>query len=413
MEKIIGALTIFLFTQLAAGQNGQVLSYVDKYKEIAIEEMHRTGIPASIKLGQGILESNAGQSDLALRSNNHFGLKCDVNWTGETYYKKDDDYDRRGRLIKSCFRAFDDPETSFIEHSSFLLSPRKSYRYGFLFSLDRYDYKSWAWGLKQSGYATNPKYAVLLINIIETYELYQYDYYEPRGQLVSSDPDFVPELKPTYQHERLANRKLRTTHWKTTATKIEVIDGLVTNNGLDMLYAREGDTPASLAKRYQVDIRDILANNERLIERDQPLMAAERVYLDKKKKAYKGSKKFHVVAEGETMYDIAQAYGILLERLYIRNRMFPGTEPAYGERVILRGMVKSRERPKLRAVPSVTSDLAVSTPRAREGRQHVVRRGETLFGIANQYRVSVKSLVKKNELESNLILPGQVLNVGN
>ena len=415
MHKLFStSLCLLAFSCMA--QESVIKSYVERYQEIAISEMHRSGIPASIKLAQGILESDAGRSDLATNAHNHFGIKCGVGWEGGTFFKHDDDHDRRGRLIPSCFRVFQDADASYIAHSEFLRDPRKDYRYGFLFELDPYDYKSWAWGLKQSGYATNPKYALLLISLIEKYYLYSFDYYEPQKLLVSVENEIEP--KPIYSHSFIQRRKLQTPEWKHKPDKIPFIEGIVRNNGLHMVYAKEGDTPDKIARRHGRSLKNILNFNERLTSRDQPLKYTERVYFQKKKRRYKGSLKFHTVEVGETMYDIAQTYGIQLEKLYIRNRMFPGTEPAIGEKICLKGMIRSKNRPKLRYVSN--TDLAVeeaarlthSIDQGRnspEDKKHIVSSGETLYAIANQYNVSVKSLMDLNNLESNLITPGQIL----
>jgi len=148
------------------------IQYIEKYKELAIAEMYRTGVPASITLAQGLHESAAGKSDLAKEANNHFGIKCKSYWQGETYFHKDDDLDIQGRLIKSCFRSYDDVVESFVDHSNFLL---ETTHYAPLFILEKNDFVSWAWGLKQCGYATDVNYAVKLITTINKFELSKYD----------------------------------------------------------------------------------------------------------------------------------------------------------------------------------------------------------------------------------------------
>ncbi|MEP7268524.1 MAG: glucosaminidase domain-containing protein [Saprospiraceae bacterium] len=150
-------------------------AYIDRFAPLAIEEMHRAGIPASIKLAQAMVESNMGRSVLASQSNNHFGIKCKSYWKGQQFYHKDDDLDTKGRLIESCFRAYNDIESSFKDHSEFL---KNSGKYDILFSLDITDYKGWAWGLKSCGYATDNAYALKLIQTIEDYKLYRYDTYQ-------------------------------------------------------------------------------------------------------------------------------------------------------------------------------------------------------------------------------------------
>ncbi len=153
----------------------RIFSYIENYKEIAVIEMHRSNIPASIILAQGLHESNYGASDLATKANNHFGIKCKSYWRGQTYYHKDDDYDKSGRLLESCFRKYNTSLESYVDHSNFLM---QTSHYQKLFEFDRFDYESWAHGLKACGYATDPNYAKKLINLIEKYKLTQYDYWE-------------------------------------------------------------------------------------------------------------------------------------------------------------------------------------------------------------------------------------------
>lgn len=150
-------------------------TYIDLYKDIAISEMHRSGIPASIKLAQGLLESQAGKSQLAQNANNHFGIKCKSTWSGPSFYKKDDDFDKQGRLMESCFRAYDFAEQSYRDHSDFLVHRE---RYSDLFAYGRQDYVNWAIGLSRCGYATDKKYAQKVIETIEKHDLHQYDLVE-------------------------------------------------------------------------------------------------------------------------------------------------------------------------------------------------------------------------------------------
>jgi len=149
-------------------------SYIERFAPLAVDEMLRVGIPASVKLAQAVVESNAGRSTLATQSNNHFGIKCKTYWKGRSYYHRDDDLDDKGKLIESCFRAYSDIESSFIDHSNFL---RGSPNYGRLFLLDPTDYKGWTSGLSTCGYATDKAYSDKLLRIIETYQLYRYDTY--------------------------------------------------------------------------------------------------------------------------------------------------------------------------------------------------------------------------------------------
>ena len=166
-----------------------VIRYIENYAEIAIREMHRSGIPASVILAQGIQESSWGQGTLSKNSNNHFGIKCKNTWTGPTYYIEDDDY-QNGALIKSCFRVYSSVEESYIDHTNFLVDGG---RYQPLFSYSKTDYENWSKGLKKCGYATDPNYAIKLIGNIEKYGLYKYDFIEaPEPQVVSAPVFRIP-----------------------------------------------------------------------------------------------------------------------------------------------------------------------------------------------------------------------------
>ena len=170
--NIIGLICILLITGLPSKYEQERLDYIQQYKDLAIVEMHRTGIPASITLAQGLHESNAGKSPLAINANNHFGIKCKSYWNGQTYFHKDDDTDAFGRLTESCFRSYETAVESYVDHSNFL---QQSSHYAPLFDFEKTDFVSWAWGLKQCGYATDPNYAIKLIQLIHKYDLTVYD----------------------------------------------------------------------------------------------------------------------------------------------------------------------------------------------------------------------------------------------
>ena len=176
MIKVLSFIVLASFSFLSFNSNSPdeaiKYGYIQQYKDIAVAEMYRTNIPASIILAQGLLESQAGTSDLAVNANNHFGIKCKSYWQGKTYFHKDDDLDNKGNLIHSCFRNYDSALESYIDHSNFLA---QSSNYSSLFTLSRKDFAAWAWGLKKCGYATDNMYAVKLIKIIQKYELYKYD----------------------------------------------------------------------------------------------------------------------------------------------------------------------------------------------------------------------------------------------
>ena len=242
MLKRIQIILVFVLVTASIAFSNTTISavneaYIEQFKNIAVKEMHRTGIPASIKLAQAILESAAGKSELAVKANNHFGIKCGGSWKGETFSKKDDDRNKIGVKIKSCFRAYDSPEESFKAHSEFLMNPSKKDRYGFLFNYKSDDYKSWAKGLKKAGYATNPSYPKLLIKVINENKLHQYDSWklsdikDNSGQKFSKSkkPFSKPiKVKPNQEVEVIveANNKTKSrkeTKEKTNTQKVEII----------------------------------------------------------------------------------------------------------------------------------------------------------------------------------------------
>ena len=189
--KIFLALSVIPFLYSFNHTDASILKYIDTYSVIAIQEMNRTGIPASITLAQGIIESKYGMSTLAKNSNNHFGIKCNNNWAGGKYYHKDDDY-VDGKLVKSCFRTYVDAAESYYDHSAFLMVNK---RYAFLFELDKNDYKGWARGLKKAGYATAKHYATTLIKTIERYKLYNYDKAPSSLLAVQKNKNTIPKAE--------------------------------------------------------------------------------------------------------------------------------------------------------------------------------------------------------------------------
>jgi LysM repeat protein len=316
--RFASILFLFFYALPLYSQSGDKEAYIERYKDIAIREMKRAGVPASIKLAQGILESNAGKSELARQANNHFGIKCGNAWTGPVFHKEDDDYDDQGTLIKSCFRKYKNPEASFIAHSEFLRDPAKVTRYGFLFRLNPQDYKSWANGLRAAGYATNPNYPALLINLIEDYQLNQYD------QMGMEDTN----LKK--------NRK-----------------GYSLVNDVRVTFAKEGITPRDIASQFEIPLTNLYKWNERLSNPANPLPDETPVFLQRKRISYRGKLKYHYVKENENMYAISQQYGIRLVSLYKKNNMPLNTQPAVGEKLQLKGCFPSRTTPDLRGASPV------------------------------------------------------------
>ena len=272
--------------------------YIERYKDQAIKEMFRSGIPASITLAQGILESADGNSPLAKYANNHFGIKCHRGWTGETFIQDDD-------AKNECFRKYHSAYESYKDHSDFLTSRS---RYAGLFELKLTDYKGWAKGLKKAGYATNPKYANILIHLIETNELYQYD-----------------EVKKMPKQEAVAS--IEREH------KLEVNDrNIKLQNNIKYTVVKEDDSFYKIADDLHMGLWQLYKYND--MEKGDKLEPGQILYLQPKRS--KGTEDTHVYKKGDTMWQISQMYGIKLSKLYKRNRMEPGTEGKAGQLIYLR-----------------------------------------------------------------------------
>lgn len=317
--KLVILLIIYGFTGYAQRVNPSLdyQKYIDTYKEIAIRKMHEYRIPASITLAQGLLESSSGNSALALEANNHFGIKCHKEWTGMTYIMDDDE---KGE----CFRKYSSPEESFNDHSLFLTSRP---RYAGLFNLDIHDYKGWAYGLKASGYATNPKYAEMLIKIIEENQLNLFDSGAKREALPA---DKINHNKVN----GLANKNHSAT-MKYDFEYVEVTNGnrsIYVNNGVRLVISRLGDDPESIADDVGVHTFQILKYNE--LGSKETITTGSIIYIEPKKK--KAATEFHIMKEGETMRDVAQLYAVKLKELYNKNDLKTGHEPLPGTKISLK-----------------------------------------------------------------------------
>jgi len=444
---------IFLSLSLTAAQLNQVvLDYIDTYKAVAIREMGEYKIPASITLAQGILESGAGQSELAKKSNNHFGIKCHNDWTGEKVYYDDDAKDE-------CFRKYDEVEDSYRDHSEFLSSKQ---RYAALFELDIDDYKGWAKGLKAAGYATNPKYADLLISMIEEYELYQYD------KMSLADIKKTTHDKKKTEPEK---NKEEPKEEEDTFTWGGYAGNVFYFNRIPTITVKAGDTPEQLAEIHHVKLHLLKDYND--IENGGELVPGTKFYLQPKRK--NGETKYHTVKEGETMWTISRDEGVRLSQLYKYNRLSPGQEPATGEEINLRN--KRKDMPKLSAGKKVvekktetkSEEIKTTTKTSKEGEikieekennddifidfddpldvpetipeekipeiitpeeqavdpvindqpssektpiHHLVEAKETLYALSKKYGVTVQQLQEWNGLQDNNIRVGQDLIVG-
>lgn len=398
-------------------QNSAFLDYIEKYKKIAIKEMERAGVPASIKLAQGLLESNAGRSTLAKRAKNHFGIKCHSGWTGRTFEKEDDDYDEFGNLKKSCFRRYRKDEDSYIAHSEFLRDPKKGNRYGFLFRLDPLDYKRWARGLKRAGYATAAGYDKKLIRLIEDYQLQQYD--------LLGIGDY-PAERPSKDKDLIAGLDVR---------KI---------NSARVVVAGDNLSASEISSRSGVSVRRLKKYNKFLPEITKPLPEGYRVFLQPKRCRYRGKTKWHYVREGETMFDISQEYGVNLNRLYKRNRMEEGSQPQADQRIKLKGWnIKKGAKPRLVSEPKPTTvdipleepdddfmddDITPNNPATNPSNpttnpqptnpqpssgadNYTVMKGDTLYNLSRRFGLTVDELMRLNNLNSTVLSIGQILRV--
>jgi LysM repeat protein len=288
------------------------VDYISQYSDQAIREMHSSGVPASITLAQGMLESDYGNSPLAKYANNHFGIKCHKGWEGPTFIQDDDE---RNECFRKYYQAYD----SYKDHSEFL---RTRDRYASLFELKTTDYKGWAKGLKQAGYATNPKYADLLIRIIEENELNKYD------EVV----------------------KLKDTELAVTVDKVDMKQDMpevlsirsvkVSSNNIKYVIAAKGDSPASIAKKNEMGVWQILKYND--LDKSDPVMEGDIIYLQPKRNY--ASADLHIVKSGETLHSISQEQGVKIKRLLKMNDLSPNYTPKAGEKLKLRELSKINEQ---------------------------------------------------------------------
>lgn len=307
-----------------AAVSGTASGYIDSYKDLAISEMKRSGVPASITLAQGILESDYGRSTLARMGNNHFGIKCHNDWSGQTIRRHDDSRNE-------CFRKYQKAEDSFYDHSDFL---RSGSRYSFLFDLDPKNYKEWARGLRKAGYATNPDYASLLIRKIEDYRLYVFDEsysaslsgaqrrVEPKAVSVKTGSAAV-ETSPPQQEGNV-----------TFGAVMARVPRIQENNKLQFIVVKEGDTKGKIEEEFQLLKWELARYNE--LKADFTPVPGQILYLQPKRDRAEAGNEIHTAVAGDTMYKISQIYGVQLGYLLEMNRMQEGSEPVPGQKVRLR-----------------------------------------------------------------------------
>ncbi len=339
--------------------------YIDSFKRYAMFEMSINGVPASITLAQGILESASGNSKLCLECNNHFGIKCRKNWNGNFCLADDDAKDE-------CFRGYANPIESYRDHSLFL---KGSQRYATLFELDPTDYKAWSHGLREAGYATNPEYGNLLIRVIERNRLSQYDSMVVLGQ------DF----------------------YKAGSSPV------IEYNGLPAVAVRPGNTAADIARENQLAEWKLYKYND--LEKNQLINPGEILYL--KPKRTNASEQIHIMKRGETLHDVSQLYAIKLKSLRKMNQLNSNEEPVIGEEIYLNEKRDSKPKTTSGHIPMSTA-TAIMRPAASNATKnipntHEVQSGETIEQIAEKYRTSVLNIVRWNDLEFAEVSAGQIL----
>jgi len=310
----------------SSGQSPTEEAYISNYKDIAVSEMKRTGIPASITLAQGMIESDYGRSGLAREANNHFGIKCHNDWTGPKVYHNDD---RRNE----CFRKYGKPEESFYDHSDFLKSGS---RYDFLFDFAATDYKSWARGLKKAGYATNPDYANMLIRKIEKENLSYYDRgYKstglPQGNQVAVQE--VPAVQDTGKTVNTVNQEKPVNPIDESTLVVARVPRVMENNRIQYIVVKDGDSREKIENEFGLLRWEIPKYNE--LNNDFSIVPGQVLYIQPKREKAEPGKEYYSTVEGDTMYLISQRYGIKLKSLYKMNRMEEDTEPAPGIKIWL------------------------------------------------------------------------------
>lgn len=398
MQKITVLILLLAIGLVSLGQTDlkkySIEQYIEKFAPIAQNEMALYGIPASITLAQGILESNYGNSELTIKAKNHFGIKCHNGWTGKGYYMDDD-------AKHECFRVYDTDAESYRDHSDFL---KTRDRYASLFELEPTDYKSWAKGLSRAGYATNPQYANLLIRIIEERNLMRFD----TKKQIDTSVDYSD----------------------TNSVLDQIPDKIFLFNNIKTVIVKQGYDLQTIADIYHMNVRQLTKYND--IDADATLTPGQKIYLQPKRS--KGLEKFHEVKAGEDMHFISYKQGIKLSALYKKNQMEPGEEPLVGERLCLHR--KCKDKPKTYSPEDLlakkNAELDKHIEQVKKDRKkeiadslantnynspsnsykglpyyHTLQAGETMYSLSKKYGASIADIESWNNMK-----PGAKLNVG-
>jgi LysM repeat protein len=373
MYKIIFALLFSMASLTLTAQRISVEEYIEQFKDIAINEMKRSGVPASITLAQGILESENGNSELVKKSNNHFGIKCKSTWTGQSVTHDDD-------ANGECFRAYTNADESYRDHSDFL---KVNKRYGALFNLDPEDYTGWARGLKRAGYATNPKYPELLIKYIEQYDLQQYTLIALNKQPETNIAK-IEENNGELPVEAIMEKQASENDITVAVNDKEKITSI---NSTRCVFVKKGTSLLVIANKYNVSLSKLMEFND--MTEDGLLNKDQFIYLQKKSKT--GEKEYYIVEQGETLYDVSQNNAVQLKYLLEYNN--------------LKADSKLNTKAKLFLQPVHQS--VVQNRVDKKSKVHLVGPKEGLYAIARTYNVTVQELKEWNKLDSDNLKIGQ------
>ena len=397
--KAILTLLVFFCIMSAGAQRITPEQYIAMYKDAAIAQMKRLGVPASIILAQGILETEAGNSDLVKRSNNHFGIKCKSSWTGESVRHTDD-------APNECFRKYPSAMESYQDHSDYLYS---SPRYAALFKLAPTDYKGWAYGLKKAGYATNPRYPQILISNIEKYNLQFYN--EPASgermaDVVNAEitaPLVIEPVKNPIEHhapsqvgESVVQEKEPNVFRKLFSTKKNT--GKRYFNNLRAVMSLKGTSLLAIATQNDIALSKLLEYND--FVHDGLLDVDQWIYLEKKHK--EGNSISHTSLQNETLHQASQFYAVQLDKLALYNQMSVDAVLTKGQTIFLKPTVYKEAVPTI--APQSTSTIPTDSKKV-----HEVQPKEGLYSIAKKYNVSIEEIKEWNQLTSNDIKVGQQL----
>ena len=381
MKKVFGFIVSLYFFSSAFSQKITAEQYIKTYKENAIREMKRMGVPAAITLAQGLLETENGNSDLLKKSNNHFGIKCKSSWTAEGVSHDDD-------AIGECFRTYKDAEGSYRDHSNYL---RGNDRYAFLFKLDPKDYKGWAYGLKKAGYATNPRYPDILIKNIEENNLQQYT------MVAVNDVPFFDASKYQSDPEEKAFTEIVKSKGSANTQPVKFVSNTpeekIDINGSKAIYETKGRSLLAIAIENNINLNKLLEYND--LQKDGLLEDDQFIFLEKKQK--EGDKDIYIVQNNESLYDIAQKNGIRLQNLYTYNDLKEGEKIVAGSKLKLKPAAKEQ-------TVSVKQTLEITTVKI-----YAVQPKEGLYTISKKYGVTVAQLKEWNNLTDDNLKVGQQL----